>query len=367
MPSSIPCEDTAPTRHPAGAAGAPPPGAGRPPQAASRCSPSCCGWTRCAARARIVALLAIDFAAIFGAIFTALALKDAVLGDFVAQRVRSTRRARSSRSSSSSPCCSSRARTSTRAARSGPGMTRIVAGLFQVTLVALGYARAHRRGVLELLHLLRLAGVRRALRLSARAFVFDRATGVDPPRRRLPAPRAARRHRRAHRGRRPRARREPGPDQRRRLHLAHAAARTTGCARSARWRTSAASSTRNKRRRGHHRRPRVPPAGGGRARRRLPPARRPRPRRAVDDGDPHPPRRVRPGPVGPAVRAQAAGVRGRRLRDEAHVRPRRRDAHPPRAQPGARRRSRWRSSSPRAARSSTARCARASAARRSRA
>ena len=87
-------------------------------------------------------------------------------------------------------------------------------------------------------------------------------------------------------------------------------------------------------RRGHHRRPRVPAAGGGRARRRVPPARRPRPRRAVDDGDPHPPRGVRPGPVGAAVRAQAAGLRGRRLRDEADLRHRRGDAAAARVQPG---------------------------------
>src|SRR3712207_953786 len=35
--------------------------------------------------ARVVALLALDFAGLFAAIFTALALKDAVLGDFVAR------------------------------------------------------------------------------------------------------------------------------------------------------------------------------------------------------------------------------------------------------------------------------------------
>jgi hypothetical protein len=49
------------------------------------------------------------------------------------------------------------------------------------------------------------------------------------------------------------------------------------------------------RRRGHHRRPGVPRARGGRARRPVPPARRRGPHRALDDGDPRPPRRVRPG------------------------------------------------------------------------
>jgi hypothetical protein len=35
--------------------------------------------------ARILALLALDFVAVFAAIFTALSLKDAVLGDWVAR------------------------------------------------------------------------------------------------------------------------------------------------------------------------------------------------------------------------------------------------------------------------------------------
>jgi exopolysaccharide biosynthesis polyprenyl glycosylphosphotransferase len=88
---------------------------------------------------RILALLAIDFGAVFLAIFTALALKDAVLGDLVAREAFDQTReivafvflitvllfARSDLY----------ARRSVR-----PGMTRIVAGLFEVMLVALGYA-----------------------------------------------------------------------------------------------------------------------------------------------------------------------------------------------------------------------------------
>ena len=46
----------------------------------------------------------------------------------------------------------------------------------------------------------------------------------------------------------------------------------------------------------------------------------------VDDGDPDGPGRVRARPGAAAVRAQAAGLRGRRLRDQAHLRPGRRDA-----------------------------------------
>ena len=89
--------------------------------------------------ARVVALLALDFAGVFGALFTALGLKDAVLGDFVARATFDHTRdivafvflvtvllfARSQLY----------ARRSVR-----PGMTRIVAGLFQVMLVALAYA-----------------------------------------------------------------------------------------------------------------------------------------------------------------------------------------------------------------------------------
>ena len=44
---------------------------------------------------------------------------------------------------------------------------------------------------------------------------------------------------------------------------------------------------------GDHRRPGLPAGAGGRARRHVPPARRHRAHRAVDDGDPRPPRRVR--------------------------------------------------------------------------
>jgi len=75
-------------------------------------------------------------------------------------------------------------------------------------------------------------------------------------------------------------------------------------------------------RRGDHRRSRLPPgtrAGPGRP---LPPARGDRARRPLDDGDPGRPRRVRARRVGPAVHVAPAGVRGHRLRAQAHLRPR---------------------------------------------
>ena len=72
--------------------------------------------------------------------------------------------------------------------------------------------------------------------------------------------------------------------------------------------------------------------------------------RALDDGDPRPPRRVRAGPVGPALRAQAAGLRGLRLRAQAHLRPRRLDAASWCCSARCCWRARWRSSSPRAGR-----------------
>jgi exopolysaccharide biosynthesis polyprenyl glycosylphosphotransferase len=90
---------------------------------------------------RVASLIALDFVAVFGAIFTALALKDMVLGGFsAAESFEQTRDivafvvlitvllfARSDLYS----------RRSVR-----PGFTRILAGLFQTTLVALGYALA---------------------------------------------------------------------------------------------------------------------------------------------------------------------------------------------------------------------------------
>jgi exopolysaccharide biosynthesis polyprenyl glycosylphosphotransferase len=89
--------------------------------------------------ARVIALLCLDFAAVFGALFTALALKDAVLGDFVATE--SLEQAREFVAFVFLIMVLLFARSQLYARRSvRPGMTRIVGGLFQVMLVALGYA-----------------------------------------------------------------------------------------------------------------------------------------------------------------------------------------------------------------------------------
>ena len=179
--------------------------------------------------------------------------------------------------------------------------------------------RRQRRAVLELLHLLRHAVLRDRLRrldpLGLREGHRHAAAG-----RGLPPARAAGRLGPPHRGRRARARRR-GPRARRdgRLHLADAAPGQ---------RAALARPDRGPRRRarqparagGHHRRPRLPAGAGRRARRPVPPARRHGAHRALDDGDPGPPRGVRAGDLGAAVRAAPAGLRRLRLRGQAHVR-----------------------------------------------
>ncbi|CAA9531258.1 MAG: Exopolysaccharide biosynthesis polyprenyl glycosylphosphotransferase, partial [uncultured Solirubrobacteraceae bacterium] len=130
--------------------------------------------------------------------------------------------------------------------------------------------RGQRRRVLELLHLLRDAGLRDRLRRLGPLPL--RASHRRPAARRgLPAPGGARRLGQAHRGRRPRARRRgPLAGRDARLHLADPAARQR-----------AALARRDRRPRagargppgpgGHHRRPGLPAGEGGRARRPVPP------------------------------------------------------------------------------------------------
>src|SRR5687768_12125321 len=89
--------------------------------------------------ARVLSLLAVDFIGVFGAIFTALALKDAVLGDFVAREMFDQTREIVAFVYLVTVLLFARgdlyARRSAR-----PGLTRIVASLFQVTAVALVFA-----------------------------------------------------------------------------------------------------------------------------------------------------------------------------------------------------------------------------------
>lgn len=89
--------------------------------------------------ARVTALLLLDFAGVFGAILTALALKGWVLGDLNWREVYDQTRELVAFTFLITALLFARsdlyARRSVR-----PGLTRIVAGLFQVTVVALAYA-----------------------------------------------------------------------------------------------------------------------------------------------------------------------------------------------------------------------------------
>ena len=91
------------------------------------------------AATRVLSLLLLDLVAIGGAIFTALALKDAVLGDLQTSEVYDQTRDIVAFVFLVTVLLFARgdlyARRSVR-----PGLTRIVASLFQVTLVALGFA-----------------------------------------------------------------------------------------------------------------------------------------------------------------------------------------------------------------------------------
>ena len=310
-----------------------------------------------------MSLLVLDFVGVFAAILTALCIKAAAKGawDFDA----SLDETRHTVAFAYLVTALLFARSGLYARRSErPGLTRIVSSLFQVAVVALIFAVVNGEQFQSYYifygSLFFAVAYISLLRCALR--VGDRPAAARGG---LPAPGRARRHRPAHRGGRPRAqRRRARVDQRHRLHLAEPAPgqRAAVARRARRHRRDHRPAPH---RRGDHRRPGLPRGAGGRARRPVPPARRARAHRAVDDGDPRPPRGVRPGAVGPAVRAQAAGLRRRRLRDEADVRPRRRDAVPDRAEPGPARLRRRDQADARAGRSSTARCGPASAARRS--
>ncbi|MBX5441536.1 MAG: sugar transferase [Solirubrobacteraceae bacterium] len=89
--------------------------------------------------ARVVSLMALDLVAVTLAIFTALALKDAILGDFVASKAWGQTKEIVSFAYLLTVLLFARSDLyADRAAR--PGLTRIVACLFQVTIVALIYA-----------------------------------------------------------------------------------------------------------------------------------------------------------------------------------------------------------------------------------
>ena len=208
-----------------------------------RCCPSCCGWTRCAAARASSRCWRVDFVAVFARDLHRARAQGRRPRRLRPQRGRRPDDATSSRSSTSSRCCCSPASDLYARRSARPGLTRIVASLFQVTLVALGFALVNGERVLELLHLLRLARPSPSLYVGGLRFLYDRATGLDPPRRRLPAPRAC--------SSGPASTSRPSPTRstastRRSTSSASSRSRrapTTGCARSARSRTSAASSS----------------------------------------------------------------------------------------------------------------------------
>ena len=144
--------------------------------------------------ARVASLLALDFAGLFLAIFTALCLKAWALGAL--DRADGPGRAEPDRGPRlvrrSSSCALLFARSGLYAGRAQrPGLTRIVAGLFQTTVVALLFALVNGLRLPELLHLLRLAASSPSRTSACSATATRRSTGRGAAGRRLPAPRAS--------------------------------------------------------------------------------------------------------------------------------------------------------------------------------
>ena len=128
--------------------------------------------------ARIVSLLAVDFFAVFAAIFTALALKDAVLGDLDAREAFA--QTRDIVAFSYLVTILLFARSDLYARRSArPGLTRIVACLFQVTAVALVFALVNGdEENFSSYYIFYGSLIFAVLYVSALRFLYDRATGL---------------------------------------------------------------------------------------------------------------------------------------------------------------------------------------------
>ena len=128
------------------------------------------------AGARVAALLVLDFLAVAGAIFTALSLKGAVLGDLDWQEVLDQTREIVAFVYLVTALLFARsdlyARRSVR-----PGMTRVVASLFQVTLVALGFAVVNGEAFSSYYIFYGSLGFA-VLYVAGFRGLFDRATGV---------------------------------------------------------------------------------------------------------------------------------------------------------------------------------------------
>ncbi len=262
--------------------------------AGPRACRSSCASTRCAGSRGSSSLLVLDAAGVYAALLSTLELKSTLRGGATLSENASQAYHYATFSIILTVLLFARSGLyADRASR--PGLRAVVSSLLPVTRRGVPLREGRRPGVLQLLHLLGLAD-RRRLHHRRAALVLRQHQRRPAARRRLPPPRGARRDRPAHRVGRARARRRAGhrvPDRRRGLHLADAAPGQRDQVARAAERPERRHRARADRR-GDHRRPRVPAAGGGRARRRVPPPRRARADRAVDDGDPRPPRRLRP-------------------------------------------------------------------------
>ncbi len=280
-------------------------------------------WETLRRVARVVSLLALDFIGVVGALFTAVMVKLAVHGQLDASVA--WQDVKHWIAFAYLMTVLAFARMDLYADRTRrPGLARIATGLFQATVIALVFALAdgqHFSSYFIFYGSLFFATIYiaalRELHLRVSGWVLDQAGYA----RRAVLVGSGKHIEEVARALADRSRTRVDivgyisltPRPRNGLRSLGAAARPAGRAR-ARGRAG-----------GDHRRPRLPAGQGGGARRHVPPARRDRPGRAVDDGDPDRPRGVRAGPHGPAVHAAPAGVRGRRLRDQAHVRPDRLD------------------------------------------
>jgi hypothetical protein len=128
------------------------------------------------AGARIAALLALDLLGVAGAIFTALALKEIVLGELAVEAIADQTREIVAFVYLITALLFARshlyARRSVR-----PGMTRVVASLFQVTLVALGFAIVNGESFSSY-YIFYGSLTFAALYVSGLRALFDRVTGV---------------------------------------------------------------------------------------------------------------------------------------------------------------------------------------------
>ena len=264
---------------------------------------------------RVVSLMAVDFAGLFAALMTALMVKELVKqGDWAwSASLDTTKDSIAFAYLLTVLLFAKEGLYADRAQR--PGLQKIVSSLFQVTIVALIYALiatdrtqynsyyifygtlgfavvyvASLRWGYERLTgaLLRAAGYRR------RAVLVGSGKHIEDVAHALADEVVL-----------------AGADAR--LHLADAAAGQRAAVARAH-RRPPARARRARRAGGHHRRPGLPAGPVRRAGRPVPPPRRARAHRPLDDGDPRPARRVRPGRRRAAVRAAPAGVRGLRLR-----------------------------------------------------